>query len=395
MWSAARLARAVTDARAAAAAGGNAESTQGASHAACTRDEERARSSQQHSAAGAAGAAGVARDAPIRLSWRPRPGASSCASGASGMTRQRPEPIERACSDASVTIESTSDSSAYPSSSTSSVRVTQQWRTRQREQAPTLHANQRPANQGSSSRASESTANEHDTGSNTAESPDGDDGDSECAVCESESNDDDAPRLYGASGRNPSKRMRVELDVRASLRAQRPSHAQFAAVLLDPEAIKAIVTGEHRCRNLWLDDGEEVQCHHRLWSRGIPAAIAALMEQRKRFLACCTKDRGDAVYTALAFEDALQLHGPSGWSPPVRKVVFRVGLMPGSERVVCREIFLAHYPVSLSTLKRIVARKRLGAELYVKLNPLLQQHRISNKTCHVLSWWLEYAKQVR
>ena len=229
--------------------------------------------------------------------------------------------------------------------------------------------------------------------------PDGDDGDFDCAsaACESErdSDDEDAPRLYGASGRNSLKRMQVELDVRASLRARRPTHAQYAAALLDPEAIKAIVTGEHRCCNTWLDNGEEVQCHHQLWARGIPAAVAALAQQRESFLAGGTKDRGDAVYAALTFQDALQLHGPSGWSPPVRKVVLRVGLTPGSERVVCREIFLAHYPVSLSTLKRIVARKRLGAELYVKLNPLLQQHRISNKTCHVLSWWLEYAKQVR
>ena len=100
------------------------------------------------------------------------------------------------------------------------------------------------------------------------------------------------------------------------------------------------------------------------------------------------------VYNALAFADALQLHGASGWKPPVQKIVYRVGPNAGQRRPVCREVFLAHYPVSLATLKRIEQRKRLGADMYVTLEPLLRQHRISNKTLHALAWWLGYAKQV-
>ena len=61
-------------------------------------------------------------------------------------------------------------------------------------------------------------------------------------------------------------------------------------------------------------------------------------------------------------------------------------------RTVCKSTFLAHYPVSLATLKRIVLRKRLGEELYSKLSA--GPDRLPVKSLHAISWWISYAEQV-
>ena len=49
------------------------------------------------------------------------------------------------------------------------------------------------------------------------------------------------------------------------------------------------------------------------------------------------------------------------------QVLYRVPIAgaPDRLRLVCKEIFLEHYPISLATLKRIVEKKRLGVELIV------------------------------
>ena len=49
------------------------------------------------------------------------------------------------------------------------------------------------------------------------------------------------------------------------------------------------------------------------------------------------------------------------------QVLYRVPIAGAPDRLrpVCKEIFLAHYPISLATLKRIVEKKRSGVELIV------------------------------
>lgn len=200
--------------------------------------------------------------------------------------------------------------------------------------------------------------------------------------------------LYGAAAHSSHKRMCAEVEMRAAARSRRPSHAQYKEALLDSATIQQIVVGQHRCKHMWTDGDELVQCTHQLWARGVPAAITVLTKQREAFLVKGSKERGNDVFAALTFADATQLHGPTAWKPPVNKVVYKVGPTPEQQRVVCQEIFLAHYPVSRATLKRLVQRKRVGADAYPPLNALLRQHRTSNKTLLVISWWLAYAKQV-
>ena len=208
------------------------------------------------------------------------------------------------------------------------------------------------------------------------------------------SSDSDAPQLYGSSSRASIKRMRAEDAMRRAARGQRPSHVQYREAVLNSTAIQQMVVGEHRCSHMWMDGDERVQCTHQLWARSVPAAIAALKKQREVFLAQGCKERGQEVYAALSFREAVQLHGTREWTPPMRPVVYRIGPTPEQQRIVCREAFLAHYPVSTATLKRIVQRKRVGADAYAQLSSLLRQHRTSSKSLHVIAWWIGYAKQV-
>ena len=55
------------------------------------------------------------------------------------------------------------------------------------------------------------------------------------------------------------------------------------------------------------------------------------------------------------------------------QVLYRVPVDGSSDnkRPVCRDVFLAQYPISAATLKRIVLKKRFGAELYDKAAPEL------------------------
>ena len=179
----------------------------------------------------------------------------------------------------------------------------------------------------------------------------------------------------------------------------RPSHAEYALQQCAPARVRGLVINDHKCHHAWRDGNEEVQCHHQLWARSITGSVDALQKARSDFLALGTKERGNAVLAALAFAEVQQLHPDAGagvaWKPPVAKVMFRVGPTADHQRTVCRSIFLAHYPVSLATLKRVVQRKRIGAELYSRIGHELRKETINAKTLHVISWTLEYARQVR
>ena len=247
------------------------------------------------------------------------------------------------------------------------------------------------------SSSSASVYSEHGEQSDAGHSECGDEDEDE--ECGDEDNDEECdgeqqPTLYGAARRCSHKRMRAEAEMGGAARSSRPTHQAYTAAALSSATIQQLVLGAHQCRQMWMEEDELVPCNHRLWSRTFPAAVAALTKQREAFLAQSSKQRGHDVFAALTFGDASQLHGPAAWTPPVSRVVYRVGPTPEQQRVVCREVFLAHYPISLATLKRLVQRKRVGAAAYAPLTALMRQHRTSAKTLHVIAWWLGYAKQV-
>jgi len=345
------------------------------------RPAEEGTSARARAPEDSAHAASTQRTVRPLFSWRPTAfGCSEQPVSPGGL--RAPQRVRTAPGTSSSSGYPNTSSSGYPSSSSSSMPC-------RASTVPCSHTSQLHDN-GSGSDDSDSEGAWSGAGSANC---DGMQSDDEQQPAECTASDDDI--LYGAAGRSTSKRMRVDGEMRTAAHTKRPTHAAYRKAKLEDKISRGMINSNHKCKHMWCDAGEDVQCHHQLWARGVPAAISALQEQRRTFLEQGTKARGKIVYNALTFQDATQLHaGAASWQPPVRKVVYRVGFRPEAMRLVCREIFLAHYPVSLSTLKRIVARSRIGADLYVKLIPLLEQHRISNKTLHVLSWWLEYAKQV-
>eukprot|EP00965_Chrysotila_dentata_P164490 5430533-Pleurochrysis_carterae.AAC.1 len=54
--------------------------------------------------------------------------------------------------------------------------------------------------------------------------------------------------------------------------------------MLETGVIQAIVTGSHKCRCTWTDEGVSVGCSHMLWAREAPVAVQKLTEQRRSFL---------------------------------------------------------------------------------------------------------------
>eukprot|EP00965_Chrysotila_dentata_P243386 6205385-Pleurochrysis_carterae.AAC.1 len=163
--------------------------------------------------------------------------------------------------------------------------------------------------------------------------------------------------------------------------------------MLAPAAINAIILGNHTCRNKWVDEvGDEVGCHHHLWDRRNEIAVAALRKQREQFLALGTRARAKTVLEALSFESSRGAQ--QGWAAPVQRVVYRVGTSVDRMREVCREVFLANYPVGLATLKRRVKEKRLGKDLYQSAEGEDAPTSVGSlKALHAIAWWRGYAEQ--
>jgi len=114
------------------------------------------------------------------------------------------------------------------------------------------------------------------------------------------------------------------------------------------------------------------------------------MTQCKRILALSTKQRAKTVYGALMFESTTDVH--NAWRVPCPRPLYRVGPSPDKMRVVCRQTFLANYPISLATLKRLVLNKRVGLEPGVRDSPP-PKGMSTPKTMQVVAWWLPYANQ--
>eukprot|EP00965_Chrysotila_dentata_P146600 4840949-Pleurochrysis_carterae.AAC.1 len=63
-------------------------------------------------------------------------------------------------------------------------------------------------------------------------------------------------------------------------------------------------------------------------------------------------------------------------------------------REICREIFLAHYPSSLASLKRRVQKKRVGKDLYESVEDEDAPNSIGSvNALHANAWWRGYTDQ--
>ena len=205
------------------------------------------------------------------------------------------------------------------------------------------------------------------------------------------------PSAYGAASRSSASRMDDAEWMRTMGQTARPTHQTYTDRLLSYDAIADIVNGTHGCTRTWSDEGEIVECHHALWARSSANAIKALTDQRTNFLSMKTKARGRAVYDALVFASEVvpaEDHHLPTWKTPYARVLYRVEVRPGHWREVCRSVFLAHYPVSNSTLKRIVARKRAGESLYQTVMAEVKGKTMKAMTLNAISWMLSYAQQV-
>eukprot|EP00965_Chrysotila_dentata_P065706 2177251-Pleurochrysis_carterae.AAC.1 len=65
-------------------------------------------------------------------------------------------------------------------------------------------------------------------------------------------------------------------------------------------------------------------------------------------------------------------------------------------RRVCRDVFLSTYPISLATLKRIVALKRANGRIEYedasKRNAQRGEELGSTKSLEAIAWWTSYAE---
>ena len=181
-------------------------------------------------------------------------------------------------------------------------------------------------------------------------------------------------------------------------RTARPSHSEYTEKMLCDAALIDVVTGTHKCMYEWDDAGEIVQCDHALWARSTANAIAALRKQRASFLERGSKARARVVLDALSFHTqscvVKEEDGMPGWTNPYAQICFRVEIAPQRWREVCRSVFLSHYPVSPATLKRVIARKRLGSELYARAEQRMAEKQLTAKTLHAIAWYTSYANQV-
>eukprot|EP00965_Chrysotila_dentata_P137287 4541107-Pleurochrysis_carterae.AAC.2 len=82
-------------------------------------------------------------------------------------------------------------------------------------------------------------------------------------------------------------------------------------------------------------------------------------------------------------------------------VLYTVGTTAALQRQVCRHGFLANYPVSPSTLNRMIERKAAGLPAYepkgfstpaADAGEVAQSlDRVADKALSVIMWWLAYA----
>eukprot|EP00965_Chrysotila_dentata_P122679 4054751-Pleurochrysis_carterae.AAC.1 len=111
------------------------------------------------------------------------------------------------------------------------------------------------------------------------------------------------------------------------------------------------------------------------------------------------EERHQTVFNVIQFESvAGDLHSED--AQRAASVCFLVGSIAGRQRLVCKCVFHAKFPLSIPTINRIIASKRnapgvmastaLAAEYQGRPGVRREAH-ISNKTAHSIAWWLKYA----
>eukprot|EP00965_Chrysotila_dentata_P126309 4174592-Pleurochrysis_carterae.AAC.1 len=144
------------------------------------------------------------------------------------------------------------------------------------------------------------------------------------------------------------------------------THDEHAEEMLDPALIMRLVCGSHRCQNMLDANGRKVLCNYQLWGIENSEAIETLTQQRKRFLAQPDKARGMEATPCIVPPSAaatqvsrLPTSNNASWSTSSGQT------MPFAAEFANRDVFLAHNPVGLATLKRLVsASKRKGISPY-------------------------------
>ena len=122
------------------------------------------------------------------------------------------------------------------------------------------------------------------------------------------------PSTYGRAGVSSEKRARAEEHGRERARPvskRKCAHSVYTERMLAPQFLQAramswsrrghvavtsrsrrghvaviilqsFIMEGHTCKHTWMDDGEEVQCHHRLWAASAPGALKALADRREK-----------------------------------------------------------------------------------------------------------------
>eukprot|EP00965_Chrysotila_dentata_P128989 4264022-Pleurochrysis_carterae.AAC.3 len=215
---------------------------------------------------------------------------------------------------------------------------------------------------------------------------------------------------YGAAGISSKKRIADETESRChtsstSKKPRRPKHGQYVQQKTKPDVINSFILDEHSCPlKFQLDtSGDSFECNNQLWARQPPAAVKVLASQRETFLKLTESARRRIVYNAISFPCVRDVHAdqrPTGKGTRSNKdVILTVGTNAARQRRVCPHIFLSQYPVSHSTITRVIRKKRLGLpadEAMAKESRQMTQERIArmtSKTLHVIGWWLAHAEQ--
>eukprot|EP00965_Chrysotila_dentata_P223235 6193462-Pleurochrysis_carterae.AAC.2 len=108
-----------------------------------------------------------------------------------------------------------------------------------------------------------------------------------------------------------------------------------------------------------------------------------------------SKKRGLNVYNSLYCPVTTKLFNERLQGGRNQAIDFLVSPTGAICRKVCRQVYLAHFPMGPATLKRIVKAKRLSVSLY---EPLFARGPIgsrpaTSKTAHVIVWWRNYASK--
>lgn len=166
---------------------------------------------------------------------------------------------------------------------------------------------------------------------------------------------------FNAAGKATDVRRSDDAEKRAQSHGKRPLHEEYSRERTKRGVVEQIICSSHACRHKWWCDGEELSCNDLLWGRSTAVAVEALQAQRRAFLALSSTARRAEMAQFITFGDGyVPVEGTAGWQPSLKETVYWVPLSSSgaSRRMVCRDVFLTHFPCSESTLDRLLQRLR-------------------------------------